>query len=298
MASGTFIIAGQVDVGITITEVDGALEVTVTVLGDTGQIGDLNAIFFDLSDESLASGLTASGDDVTGSRFDADRVTRIDSYTTMNGEVINDYGKFDGGVQLGTAGVGGDDIRSTTFTLSHTSQSLTLADFSQQDFGIRLTSVGAEDGSRTGSLKLGGTAPLFDPSGPEGTGDDVLTVTEFNGDNPPGIGDIGADGFEFNVLANDGPDGAGYVGAVTTVNGAPNQEIYVEGSDGGSIIIYADGRIDFSVFDNSGNDDFRELNSGQTATTTFTYGTDDGTEHALTIQVTGFGTDGTGIPNA
>ena len=300
MATGTFIIHGPVDVSVTITEVDGALRFTVEVLDATGQIGDLNALFFDLSDDSLTSGLRVSGADVTGVALDADGVTKVDSYTNMNGEVIRDLGRFDGGVQFGTAGIGADDIRSTTFTLSHDDQPLTLADVSLQDFGVRLTSVGVEDGSRTGSLKLGGSAPAFDDGGPAGpgTGDDTFTVTEGEGDNPPGVFDTGADGFEFNVLSNDGPNGAPYGGTVATVNGAPNTETYVEGTDGGSIIIHADGRIDFSVYDNAGNNDFAALNDGQTAATTFTYATDDGTEHLLTILVTGEGTDGSGIPNA
>ena len=300
LASETFIIYGQVNVSVTITEVNGTLQFQLNVLDDTGQIGDLNALFFDLSDDALTSGLHVTGQDVTGVNLDANRVVKVDSYTTMNGEVVKDLGKFDGGVQFGTAGIGSDDIRSTTFVLTHDSQNLTLADFSTQDFGIRLTSVGAEDGIRTDSLKLGGAAPLFDIGGPEDStaGDDTFVVTEKEGDNPPGIGDFGTDGFEFNVLDNDGPDGTPYVGTVTTVNGVPIGGLYVEGSDGGSVIIYADGRVDFSVYDNAGNDDFAALNDGQTATTTFTYGTDDGSQHGLTIEVTGSGTDGSGIINA
>ena len=296
MATGTFIIRGQVDVSVTITEVDGALRFTVEVLDATGQIGDLNALFFDLSDDGLTGGLSVTGPDVTGVALVADGVTKVDNYTNMNGEVISDLGRFDGGVQFGTSGIGSDDIRMTTFTLSHDSQALTLADVSLQDFGVRLTSVGTENGSRTDSLKLGGTAPDF-AADPE-VGDDIFTVSEGEGDNPPGLGDFGVDGFEFNVLANDGPDGTAYTGSVATVNGLPNTETYVEGSGGGSIIIFADGRIDFSVYDNAGNNDFAALNDGQTAVTTFIYGTDDGTEHMLTILVTGEGTDGSGIPNA
>ena len=297
MASATFIITGAVNVSVTITEADGSLVFTVEVLDDTGSIGDLNALFFDLANDSLTSGLTATGDDVTGVNFKADQVIKIDSYTNMNGEVIADLGKFDAGIQFGTAGIGTDDIRQTQFTLSHVSQPLTLADLSLQDFGARLTSVGAEDGARTESLKLGTTAPDL-VSQPPATGDDLFTLTEQNGDNPPGEPETDADGFVFNVLDNDGPDGAPYNGTVTTVGGQPNIEYYVDGSDGGSFIIYADGTFDFSVYDSTGHDDFVELNDGDVAQTSITYGTDDGTEHVLTIAVTGIGTDGTGIANA
>ena len=56
MASSTFIIAGDVNVSVTITEVDGSLQFDVNVLDDTGMIGDLNALFFDLADDSLTPG--------------------------------------------------------------------------------------------------------------------------------------------------------------------------------------------------------------------------------------------------
>ncbi|MDO7706673.1 MAG: hypothetical protein MUQ12_05945, partial [Loktanella sp.] len=169
MSSASFTILGDVNVEVTITEVIDPvtgltnLEFQVNVLDDTGSIGDLNALYFDLANDGVTDSLSVEGDDVTGSAFKVDGVSKIDSYTNMNGEVIKDLGRFDGGVQFGTAGIGTDDIRSTTFTLSSDDTSLSLSDFSLQDFGVRLTSVGEEDGSRDGSLKLGDTAPDLTP---------------------------------------------------------------------------------------------------------------------------------------
>ena len=292
MSSSTFIIEGEVNVSITITEVNGTLQFDVTVLDETGSIGDLNALFFDLADDSLTSGIQILGDDVTGTALKVDGVTKIDSYTNMNGEVINDYGKFDGGVQFGTAGIGTDDIRSTTFTMSHDSQDLSLSDFSLQDFGIRLTSVGTEDDSRTDSLKLGGTAPEFDNTPATSPNDDSFTFTSYEIDNPPGLPDVDADGFDFNVLTNDTVNGTAYTGQVTSVNGSTDLVgQVVAGSDGGTIVIYPDGTIDFSALNDDGSSPFDALGEDETATTSFTYGID-GSDQTLTITVVGLGDTG------
>lgn len=64
------------------------------------------------------------------------------------------------GVEIGDPGIGmGDDFQTTTFTLSHITDSLDLSLFDGQDRGARLTSVGLPDGSRDGSSKLGGVVP-------------------------------------------------------------------------------------------------------------------------------------------
>ncbi|SLN10012.1 hypothetical protein ROG8370_00126 [Roseovarius gaetbuli] len=75
MSTSTFVLTGDVNIKIIVTELeDGSLKFDLSVLDDTGSIGDLNAIFFDLADDSLADGLTVSGDDVTGVKFKVDGV--------------------------------------------------------------------------------------------------------------------------------------------------------------------------------------------------------------------------------
>ncbi|MCT7950424.1 hypothetical protein NG798_11540 [Ancylothrix sp. C2] len=143
--------------------VTGGVKVTVNVLPDpvTGNIGDLNGVFFHVKDESLISTLNISGGDVTGTAFGpANSVSKID-LPKGGGTIAIDPQSFDAGVAIGTSGIGKDDIRSTSFTISSRSKELTLADFINantggSDFGVRLTSVGTEGGKREDSSKLSG----------------------------------------------------------------------------------------------------------------------------------------------
>ena len=120
----------------------------------SGNIGDLRGLFFHISDESLLSGLTATGADVTGSQFSANNVSDLD---TVN---VHPAGPFDVGVEFGGPGTGTDDIQTTAFTLSHASQALDISLVESQDFAARMTSVGLPGGSRSGSSKLDGSSPV------------------------------------------------------------------------------------------------------------------------------------------
>ena len=74
-ADVTFVIEGQVNVMISITELgDGTLKLVAKVLDETGEIGDLRGLFFDVADESLISGLRITGSGVTGTQFSDDAV--------------------------------------------------------------------------------------------------------------------------------------------------------------------------------------------------------------------------------
>ncbi len=290
MATMTFTIEGEVNVLFLVTEQeDGTLKFDLQVLGDTGSIGDLNAIYFDLmlneegSDEISFDGLTVTGDDVTGTNIEEDSVTKVDNFTNINGEVVKEYDKFDVGVQFGTAGIGEDDIRETSFVLSHADVPLTIDMLLSQDFGVRLTSVGEEGGERDGSLKLGGEAPE-EPDTPVSTQeavDDTLMVFESEEFNP-GFPDF-LEGFQVSVLENDQLDQPFFETEVTAVNGdATNIAQVVAGSSGGLLIMYADGTVDFSA-----NDEFDFLDEGQTATTTFNYSIEGGSTATLNVIVKG-----------
>ena len=296
MSSATFTVLGDVNVEITVTEVIDPvtgltnLEFQVTVLNETGSIADLNALYFDLADDSLTSSLSVGGGDVTGSVFKVDGVSKVDNYTNMNGEVLNDLGRFDGGVQFGTAGIGEDDIRSTTFTLSSDSTSLSLSDFSLQDFGIRLTSVGEEDGSRNDSLKLGATAPELGGQDLSPVAfDDHLTVMENE--------TFGTDGFDFldsgegSLLANDTAGGGAYTGEVIGLNGELLPGQVIVGSNGGYLYVSAAGDFDFSATNFLGDSDFAYLNDGEVAQTTFAYTIEGGSTALLTVDVLGISGD-------
>lgn len=284
----SFTLFGDVNVAITVTELEnGDLKFDLMVLDDTGSIGDLNALFFDLADDSILSGLSVSGDDVTGSAFKADGVTKVDNFTNMNGEVVKDYGKFDTGVQFGTQGIGTDDIRETSFVLSHDTLDLTLDALLGQDFGARLTSVGDEDGSREDSLKLGGDAPtevdpVNEPDPVHLANDDTLTVAENETFNEDGSTDL-LSNLSTTLLENDTSDAFEYTGSVLSVNGSTdNVGQSVTGSNGGLLIIAEDGTFDFSA-----NGDFDALNDGESALTTFIYGIDGGDTASVSVTVLG-----------
>lgn len=217
MASLTYEISGEnVTVAVTITEVDGALTFDLAVAGDTGTIGDLNALFLDIADEGLIDGLTATGSDVTGTAFKEDGVTKISNFTNVNGEVVKDLGKFDLGVQFGTQGMAKDDIQSTSFILSHATDALSLDDFMLMDSALRLTSVGEADGGRGGSLKLGGVVDPVevvedDPVDDTPTDDDGPVIgDDFPQDEGPVIGDDTPDN-EGPVIGDEFPDDEGPV---------------------------------------------------------------------------------------
>ncbi|MEY1555682.1 VCBS domain-containing protein [Yoonia sp. R2331] len=320
MASSSFIIYGDVNVAVTITEnMDGTLTFTTSVITQgenaTGLIGDINALFFDVADNIDVSLLeTSDGTDLGSTGLDTvlledafkeESITKVDSFTNMNGEVIKEAGKFDGGVQFGTQGIGTDDYQSVSFTLSTSDGSaLSLADFSMQDFGVRLTSVGVEGGSRDGSLKLGTTAPLFPVDPPVEPGcDDIYITTEADFSAPilPGFPPLPGDQIVdpdtqdafFSLLYNN------EVGSsVTSVGGdASNVGQVITGSNGGTIVIYADGTFDFSALNTSFENDFAHLNDNDVETTTFVYEVD-GLEQTLCVEVHGITDDGgPGGPN-
>lgn len=138
-------------VWVTVTEnPDGTLSFEITQEG--GVIGDLRGLFFDLADESILKSLvvTAASTDI---RIGDDSIKDLGDGANMNGLTGTDKG-YDVGIEIGTAGIGANDIRSYSFTLDSTARDLTLRDFANVDFAARLTSVGVISGARADSSKL------------------------------------------------------------------------------------------------------------------------------------------------
>lgn len=157
---------------------DGSLEFTVVLNPESENTGDLRGLFFDLADESLVDGLSVDGAHVTDEAFDANGVSDLGNGVNMNG---GGRGGYDVGVEIGTQGMSRDDIQTTTFTLSHDSEALTLDLIAGQTFGVRLTSVGpgGEEG-REDSLKLVGTASELVPNTAPEAHEDTFTADEDN----------------------------------------------------------------------------------------------------------------------
>ncbi|WP_217362357.1 VCBS domain-containing protein, partial [Ruegeria arenilitoris] len=168
----SFVLDGTVDTLITVTEVqlsDGsiALKVDIQVLEDGGSIGDMRALFFDLQNttvtadsliaEQYVGGLDSYGFDVTDYVSEEEAISTLGQDANIKGDVVNELGRFDVGVEIGTSGSSADDIQETTFLLKTSDGSdLTLDTVDFSDFGIRYTSVGQRGGDRRGSEKTGG----------------------------------------------------------------------------------------------------------------------------------------------
>jgi hypothetical protein len=141
---------------VTLTEIDQAIQFEIDVI-PSPNIGDLRGVFFNIADDSLISGLSVTGNNLGNTQFSAGSVINLGGGATLSGYA---NGKFDAGIEIGKAGIGkGDDFQSAAFTLSHTSAVLTLSQFANQFFGVRITSVGELGSSRDGSSKLAGVVP-------------------------------------------------------------------------------------------------------------------------------------------
>lgn len=170
----SFTIMGDVNVKVTLTELDsGDMQFDLEVLEDTGSIGDLRGVFFTMEDDSLADDLSVSGDDVTGSKFEDDGVDKLKGGIKIPKDIKDYFGKFDGGVALGSRDLDAidddndefdDDIRTTSFVVSHDSEPLTYEDFEGQAFVIDVESVGEDGGDRDDDATLLGQANWDEPA--------------------------------------------------------------------------------------------------------------------------------------
>jgi len=150
----------------------GDVEVELTLSDDAGDgtiwgslevvkgAGDLRGLFLNIADGSLLSGLSVIGDDVTA--FTTGGVIDLGRGSNLNGG--GTPCPCDIGIEFGSPGIGGDDISSTEFWLSHDTEALTLALFFDEWVGVRVTSVGDDyDSSREDSAKLMGVLPVPEP---------------------------------------------------------------------------------------------------------------------------------------
>lgn len=299
-----FLINGAVNVSVRVTDLgDGQFQFDVAVVTEgpdyTGLIGELNGVYFNLPDETATFDYDdLSIDGVLKSVIREDGVNNLGGGINVSGEVVKENGGgFDAGVVIDWAGLaGGTGALSGSFVLTDPSGTLTLVHFTtafaDQYFAVRLTSVGTPGGPRNDSLKLGG-APSDEivTDGGGGGGDpvsvavaDTMFVLETEGFNAPGVYDP-LDGFTDTLLFNDTTDGGPYAGSVAAVNGvADDVGQVVAGSNGGLLIIFADGRLDFSA-----NGDFDTLGDLEVAETQFSYGIEGGSTATLTVTVAGIG---------
>ncbi len=152
-------VTGEPVVSITLTEnMNGTLTITAEVQGQP--TGDLRGLFFDVTNEALISKLVfTSTSDMTTETDDDNIKYAGSSNNNMNGRTL-EGGGFDVGIEIGSEGIGDDDIQTFSVTLSTSDNTnLTLADFALAEFGVRITSVGTTGENRDGSNKLMGSVP-------------------------------------------------------------------------------------------------------------------------------------------
>jgi len=125
--------------------------VKVSVNDADGLTGDIRGVFFQAARTVDRSQISVTGTHVRAYSVSEGNVQALASKdVTMSGD--GSKHKYDVGVEIGTQGIGVDDIRHTEFLVF----GVTLDDFeSGQEFGIRLTSVGTVN-DRGQSSKLYG----------------------------------------------------------------------------------------------------------------------------------------------
>jgi len=237
----------------------------ITGAGDMPDIADLRGLFFHVSDETLLSGLTVTGADVTTYLVNANKVMQVENDVTMNGEVGKSVGPFDIGIEFGTQGIGKDDIRETSFTLS-ASKPLSLELVLQQSFGLRLTSVSDNGAGRNLSLKLvgqmTGTPKIIetshDPQPDPGTAHPDNPTTDPSPDpTDPGLPAPGAN-YDDLIEGGDGNDTIYGGFGDDEMQGEGGDDLVIGGKDNGTLK-WEGGlsvKIGDNLYGNDGNDTF------------------------------------------
>ncbi|MBF9033730.1 hypothetical protein HKCCE2091_05715 [Rhodobacterales bacterium HKCCE2091] len=270
----SFIAEGDVDTEITITEnADGTLTFDIAVV-EGGLIGDLRAVFFDLQGVDASTGTFAvMGSDVTDEGFEEEGVDSLGRDASVKGQVLNEMGAFDAGLEFGTSGMAWDDIQETSFTLfwdgdGDGTSDLTLDMLDMSDFALRYTSVGEEGGSRNASAKIGDQAGTV-------AQDDAIDICEDEiGSHDLVANDGTAAGLAVTGIRLDGDTGfTALPGGGFTLTDAAGISVEVTLSPDGTAIVDATGA--------------EALEAGETAVFTFDYQTTaaDGSTATATVTI-------------
>lgn len=144
-------------VSVKIDDETTAGSLTITLEVQEGSLADLRGFFAQVSDESLLAGMMVTGSEISAASFDANNVVRVGGGNNVNGG--GSPCPCDLGVEIGSPGIGRNDIQSVTFVLSHVSESLDVSLLNGQLIGVRATSVGSLEYGREGSSKLVSVVP-------------------------------------------------------------------------------------------------------------------------------------------
>ena len=274
---------------------DEGVIISLQIADDSPVTADLRGFFFDYNNvlEDVVGydvtkeylGTSADGSDISG--------LTGKGYTDVN--MLGTGETYDAGIAFGTAGIGKDDIDYTTFTL----KGLSLDDLDTLSFGVRATSVGTEDGTRDGSVKLTGTFDVteINTNSPpvavaDSNGSDAVIEAGVNPGNTSFPGDPSATG---NVLTNDTDVDAGDSKTVVGVQAGTASGPISSGVGNtitgtyGTLTLAADGSWTYAL-DNT-DEDTNALAQGQAASDVFAYTIIDSqgatSTTTLTIGITG-----------
>lgn len=136
------------EVTVTIEQAGSGVQVTAEV---TGILGDLRGVFLSWAGFDSSLTYSAAGADVTDFAQD----TGSGSVNNLGGGATISPASADLGVEIGSSGIGSDDIQLTSFILSVAGGTLLESDFDSGTVYARVTSVLVGD-SRSGSSKLSG----------------------------------------------------------------------------------------------------------------------------------------------
>ena len=140
-------------VEIELTQSGGDIVVTVSVVQDHA---DLRAVYFNIEDDTLLPGISATGQDVTDFKI---HTSNLGGNTSLVGN--GSPCPCDIGVEIGVLGSGGpqgtgpDYIESTSFVLSHATLDLQIDQFMAQAVGVQVAGVGPRP-CFDGAAKLAG----------------------------------------------------------------------------------------------------------------------------------------------
>lgn len=230
----TFTLAGNPPVLVTAVEQTGALVFTLDIQETSRATADLRGFFLNINPVKL-SGLSVNGDrNLTDAVVSKRNVSDLGDGVTLSSRTRS---KFDIGMEWGTEGRTRDDISGpVTFTLTNSSNNLTLDDIARQTFGAKLDSVGGIGTARTGSLTLIGKIP----SAPLARKDEYVMDEDGSGAAAnliPADGETATPGITLNILANDRDGDRDVLTIDSLIGGAAN----------GTLTIAADGRSLFYV---------------------------------------------------
>ncbi|MGE3743908.1 MAG: hypothetical protein AB7I59_30930, partial [Geminicoccaceae bacterium] len=138
----------------------------------SGTVGDISAFWFDVANESLIGSLSAAalpsptgtGTPTISLKQGDDNVQALNGQDNLQGVGYGSDGGFDVGIEVNQTPDRIDDYLSFSFRLSSATQPLSLSDFQNVDFAIRITSTGPDtdldgDGDGGGSWKILGSSP-------------------------------------------------------------------------------------------------------------------------------------------